>query len=303
MFSNTIYPYLYICPPENFNLVFSSFQSPAGKISDVKRTLVSDRSRSPVDMDWRRSEGFYALCDNQKPTVTVLYNPQGSVYGGFASVGWKGSCIWSVDNAAFLFQLKFSGLRKCNKFPAKPGCKTVFSNPDHGPVFGSGGCDLHTFYSNVSCLNGCFKLDGNMNTFGKNFEAPGLQSADINNGTMDVIELEVYIVTGTSMCVLTNSEYWFRHNLCLTRRSVFRMKDSVNLAESLCKELGSYKCPVESNSGDVRILLLGPVGSGKSGFVNTVQSAFFRTAPAASASWKRRAKYYHTGLLLDFIQT
>ncbi|XP_052814192.1 interferon-induced protein 44-like [Mya arenaria] len=132
-----------------------------------------------------------------------------------------------------------------------------------------------------------------MNTFGKNFEAPGLQSADINNGTMDVIELEVYIVTDGMRykTVETQTE----QSLLETSKCWRKTPDwNQQLAESLCKELGSYKCPVESNSGDVRILLLGPVGSGKSGFVNTVQSAFFRTAPAASASWKRRAKYYHT---------
>ncbi|WAR10981.1 IFI44-like protein [Mya arenaria] len=203
---------------------------------------------------------FHQRCDNQGPTVTVLYNPQGSVYAGFASVGWEGSGIWSLDNAAFLFHLKLIGSRKCNKFPAKLGCKTVLSSPTYGPVFGYGG-DLHTFHSQpIPNKNGVFKLNGNMGIFGTNFDAHGLQSADINNGTMDVTELEVYKTA-------SDSRRW-RH-----RRSQAALRPP-SLAESLCKELGSYKCPVESNSGDVRILLLGPVGSGKSGFVNTVQSAF-----------------------------
>ncbi|XP_052812403.1 interferon-induced protein 44-like [Mya arenaria] len=216
---------------------------------------------------------FHQRCDNQGPTVTVLYNPQGSVYGGFASVGWEGSGIWSVDNAAYLFQLKFSGLRKCNRFPAKPGCKTVFSSPTFGPVFGYGG-DLNTFHSQpIPNENGVFKLNGNMRRFGTNFDAPGLQSADINNGTMDVTELEVYKVTdGVRLkTVETQTEPG-----CLETAKYWRKTPDWNqqLAESLCKELGSYKCPVESTSGDLRILLLGPVGSGKSGFVNTVQSGF-----------------------------
>ncbi|XP_052812401.1 interferon-induced protein 44-like [Mya arenaria] len=216
---------------------------------------------------------FHQKCNNQGPTVTVLYNPKGSVYGGFASVGWESSYTWSVDNAAYLFQLKFSGLRKCNRFPAKPGCNTVISSPDHGPAFGPGGCDLNPFCSKAPCLNGIFKLNGNMNTFGTNFDTAGLQSADINNGTMDVTELEVYKVTDgvrlktvetqTEQCCLESAKFW-------RKTPDWNQK----LAELLCKELGCYQGPVESAPGDVRILLLGPVGSGKSGFVNTVQSAF-----------------------------
>ncbi|XP_052812405.1 interferon-induced protein 44-like [Mya arenaria] len=216
---------------------------------------------------------FHQRCDNQGPTVTVLYNPQGSVYAGFASVGWEGSGIWSLDNAAFLFHLKLIGSRKCNKFPAKLGCKTVLSSPTYGPVFGYGG-DLHTFHSQpIPNKNGVFKLNGNMGIFGTNFDAHGLQSADINNGTMDVTELEVYKVTdGVRLKTVETQTEPGR----LETAKCWRKTPDWNqqLAESLCKELGSYKCPVESNSGDVRILLLGPVGSGKSGFVNTVQSAF-----------------------------
>ena len=32
---------------------------------------------------------FHQKCDNQGPTVTVLYNPQGSVYGGYTGQSWN----------------------------------------------------------------------------------------------------------------------------------------------------------------------------------------------------------------------
>ncbi|KAH3825421.1 hypothetical protein DPMN_127296 [Dreissena polymorpha] len=48
-------------------------------------------------------------CDNQGPTVTVLYNPQGSVYGGYVSASWISGTSDSYikdyiqDSRAFLF--------------------------------------------------------------------------------------------------------------------------------------------------------------------------------------------------------
>ena len=32
------------------------------------------------------NQPFHSKCDNQGPTVTVLYNPQGCVYGGYTSL-------------------------------------------------------------------------------------------------------------------------------------------------------------------------------------------------------------------------
>ncbi|KAH3776045.1 hypothetical protein DPMN_177458 [Dreissena polymorpha] len=60
---------------------------------------------------------FHQKCDNQGPTVTVLYNQQGSVYGGYGSASWNSTAAYINDAQAFLFQLKYSGSDKYTKFP------------------------------------------------------------------------------------------------------------------------------------------------------------------------------------------
>ena len=70
---------------------------------------------------------FHNRCDNQGPTVTVLYNPQGSVYGGYTSVAWRSSGDWKRDDQAFLFQLAFSNQKLCRRFPRKK-LQMVFYN-------------------------------------------------------------------------------------------------------------------------------------------------------------------------------
>jgi hypothetical protein len=67
------------------------------------------------------STTFHQKCDNQGPTVTVLYNPQGSVYGGYVQVSWKSAGDWTDDSSAFLYQLRFNGNDKRTKFPIKSG--------------------------------------------------------------------------------------------------------------------------------------------------------------------------------------
>jgi len=151
---------------------------------------------------------FHSKCDNQGPTVTVLYNPQGSVYGGYTSLAWQSpsSGQRKRDDQAFLFQLVFLNQKLCRKFPSKKTTYGVYHNSSFGPLFGYGH-DLVLFCninSNVNPVNGLFSLstaDGQMNPR-SDYEYGGVKTADINNGTMDVVEGEVYSVTGTCMWLI-----------------------------------------------------------------------------------------------------
>jgi len=148
---------------------------------------------------------FHSKCDNQGPTVTILYNQQGSVYGGYTSLAWQSPSYFvqvNQDDQAFLFQLVFSNQKLCHKFPSN---KNVFSTSvEHGsacgPAFGQG-YDLLLFSNlknNLNPVNGVFSLstaNGHMNP-SNSYEYGGVKTEDINNGTMDVVEAEVYSVTG-----------------------------------------------------------------------------------------------------------
>jgi len=146
---------------------------------------------------------FHSKCDNQGPTVTVVYNPQGSVYGGYTSLAWQNSGNWKQDDQAFLFQLVFSHQKLCRKFPSKKTTQDVFHYSSYGPLFGYGHA-LLLFSNNVNPVNGVFSLStasGHMNP-SEDYEYGGVKPADINNGTMDVVEGEVYSVTGTCMWLI-----------------------------------------------------------------------------------------------------
>ncbi|KAH3817510.1 hypothetical protein DPMN_119048 [Dreissena polymorpha] len=57
-----------------------------------------------ITRDGCNATTFHQKCDNQGPTVTVLYNQQGSVYGGYASANWNSPGAYIQDGNAFLDQ-------------------------------------------------------------------------------------------------------------------------------------------------------------------------------------------------------
>ena len=142
---------------------------------------------------------FHQKCDNQGPTLTVLYNPQGSVYGGYIGQSWNNSSTFTTDTTAFLFQLKFSGNKQRTKFPVVNSNTAIQYSSSHGPLFGG---VFHTFSGTINASNGVFALNGTVYLNDVDYKtstaSPKVKSwNDINNGNMNVTELEVYKVTGT----------------------------------------------------------------------------------------------------------
>ncbi|WAR31262.1 IFI44-like protein, partial [Mya arenaria] len=187
-----------------------------------------------ISRDGCSPEIFHKLCDNQGPTLTVLYNTHGSVFGGYASSSWTNPPKDTLvqDENAFLTE---------KKFPVKNSPKALKACATKGPGFGSNR-DFATFDSHISKENGKFKLDGYMKTpqdwldYGNKGV---LSKGDIMNNDLHVTELEVY-----------------------------------KSLEAQSELIGSLKPCKEQGVSDFRVLLLGPTGSGKSSFVNTVRSTF-----------------------------
>ena len=143
---------------------------------------------------------FHKACDDRGPTVTVLYNIHGSVFGGYTSLAWTTDGGWTRDAQAFLFQLAFSYKKLSRKFPSNTKKnRTVYHNSILGPLFGPGN-DLCVVYNTVvdpvNTVYSLNKASGGMKP-SDSFVYDGVRAADINNGTMDVVEVEVYSVTGT----------------------------------------------------------------------------------------------------------
>ncbi|KAH3817362.1 hypothetical protein DPMN_118895 [Dreissena polymorpha] len=135
------------------------------KVSQIQRTITTSeawyRGYNPGLCEWRdildchgtqdihhalqdNATAFQQKFDNQGPTVTVLYNKQDSVYGGYGSLSWNKA-------NAFLFQLKYSGSDK-HKFQIKNSTYGMYGHSTCGPTFG-GGNDLYTFSGNFIVLD------------------------------------------------------------------------------------------------------------------------------------------------------
>ncbi|KAH3823361.1 hypothetical protein DPMN_125160 [Dreissena polymorpha] len=205
---------------------------------------------------------FHQKCDNQAPTVTVLYNQQDSVYGGYVSSHWNSNNAWIQDANAFLFQLKYSGSNKYTKFPINDKTYTLFGGLSNGPTFGQGH-DLFTFRNTIYSSGGYFALNGHMNF--KSYNNQDVTADQVNNGTMNVTELEVYSVTdGQRKKTPTPPPQPWRKTPDWNERFL----------EKLTEDIVSFKPSGELGQSDVRILMLGPVGTGKSSFYNTINSVF-----------------------------
>ena len=184
-----------------------------------------------ITRDGCSNNAFHEICDNQGPTVTVLYNQYGSVFGGYTRCSWTHTNRWIDDPTAFLFRLQYNGNTASNMFPCMNSNQAVYCHKKNGPTFGNQ--DLHTFSGSIECYDiygrnfeglnrwseyddtwyvtelenstrGYFQLKGRLN-LGSTFDPQGVSNNQINNGTMNVTELEVYKVSG-KFCYL-----WFNY--------------------------------------------------------------------------------------------
>lgn len=203
---------------------------------------------------------FHQKCDNQGPTVTVLYNQQGSVYGGYTAVSWDQSGSYKDDANAFLFRLQYSGSAVTNKFPSSNSGYSVYCAGGYGPTFGSGH-DLRTFTNTINSSGGYFALNGGI-AMNNIYSSHGITNDQINNGTMNVIELEVYRVTDG------------KKNSSLENPWRTTPEWNAEYFENLMSEVNNFGPPEEVQVSQSKILIIGPVGAGKSSFFNTIASVF-----------------------------
>ena len=150
-----------------------------------------------ITSDGCSNTAFHQKCDNQGPTVTVLYNPQGSIYGGYTALSWDQSGNYGNDPSSFLFRLQYNGKEAGNKFTCATPGNAIYKDAAYGPTFG-GNNDLRSFTNTVNASGGYYTLNGYSymginNTF---YNYNGIPSSQIFNDSMQVTELEVYRVIG-----------------------------------------------------------------------------------------------------------
>ncbi|XP_078075104.1 interferon-induced protein 44-like isoform X2 [Mustelus asterias] len=180
-------------------------------------------------------DAFHAKCDKQGPTITVGYNKSGFIFGGYRGTDF-GDCSDQVDNKTFLFRIPSEG--KVPVYAVKKDAVTLWSNRQALSHFGYS--LLHLLKSRETYGQYSF-----LNKSESNFLA-------VNDKLL--IECEAYRVEELKTP--------WRHLTWTTGKR----QEQINFIES-------YK-PYMSSVSKARVLLIGPIGAGKSSFINSVNSIF-----------------------------
>lgn len=82
------------------------------------------------------ADTFHQLCDGKGPTVTVLYNTIGNVFGGYLSQSWNSNNVPITDENAFLFKLRVRDQPCMKKFGIRVPSMATCGGRKWGPTFG-----------------------------------------------------------------------------------------------------------------------------------------------------------------------
>ena len=138
---------------------------------------------------------FHAKCDNKGATVTVCYNTDECVFGGYNPLSWNSTSAYTTHNNAFLFKLKFKGINAPKQYPVIPNnANGMYNDQNYGPTFG-GGHDMHLFTGTLNRTANYFQGNGSVN-IGTSYNPDGDNQLQITNNNLQYLDIEVYQVTG-----------------------------------------------------------------------------------------------------------
>nr|XP_022300550.1 interferon-induced protein 44-like [Crassostrea virginica]XP_022300551.1 interferon-induced protein 44-like [Crassostrea virginica]XP_022300552.1 interferon-induced protein 44-like [Crassostrea virginica] len=216
-----------------------------------------------ISRDGCSAQTFHQKCDGQGPTVTVLYNTNNTIYGGYLSQSWNSSGGYIADANAFLFRLQYNGSSNPLKFSISNASYAGNGNNTYGPTFG-GGHDIYTFSGTINKSGNYFPLNGYVYNIGNSYNLNGQNSNTITNGSLQVTDLEVYSVIDGAEQQQTQVDKPWREHTDWTEEKLEEIKEN----------LLAYKPVSEANITAANILLLGQIGAGKSSFFNSVNTIF-----------------------------
>ncbi|XP_069117152.1 interferon-induced protein 44-like [Argopecten irradians] len=206
---------------------------------------------------------FHQRCDNRGPTLTVVYNTDGQVFGGYTTASWQSASTPHVyDKSAFLFCLGEGEERK--KFSVTKSGSAVVHDARSGPTFGRGP-DLGLFTGAVQKGDdGTFALSLMMK--GDSYEIMPSSLGDLINSDIPVVDVVVYSLEDIKHAVM--SKQW-REEPKFTEEYLQKLMEDVESYWPL-KDFGVDEEALQH----INILFIGPIGAGKSSFLNSVESVF-----------------------------
>ena len=142
--------------------------------------------------DGMESNSFHEICNNQGPTITLIKNDKGHIFGGYASISWTSES--ANKNAPKSFSLTLTNIHNTQptKFPSKNNGKEVYHEPSYGPIFGESGYDFYIQSKFTEISHG-------YSIFPKSFQdslgkGKSIFTSDINSDHFSIQEIEVFKV-------------------------------------------------------------------------------------------------------------
>uniref|UniRef100_A0A3B3Z8W7 TLDc domain-containing protein n=1 Tax=Periophthalmus magnuspinnatus TaxID=409849 RepID=A0A3B3Z8W7_9GOBI len=210
--------------------------------NDQRNKLLSLFSHAQLHLLFKASvhgfaaDQFHFRCDKQGPTVCVAFNSSGFVYGAYTSKDYAQSNQNILDERAFLFSIREDRPRPI-RVGVTPG-QHAFVDGATGPNFGA----LLFLDQNTATV-----LSPGGATF--NFTA-----AEMHGDNLNLTEFEVYRVQ--EMGGVLEKPWRIIHK-----------------RQELKNRILSYRPDVKGVK-EARVLMVGPVGAGKSSFFNSISSVF-----------------------------
>jgi hypothetical protein len=141
------------------------------------------------------SSDFHQLCDGHSPTLTLILDTEGNIFGGFTPAVWTSKSAWVADSSlkSFLFTIKNPHNRRPHVFPQQQQARAIRVNSGYGPTFG-GNHDLYV-------CDGCQSSTGSCSNIGNVYKnETGIAGNAVLTGKKNFTakEIEVFEVKGQS---------------------------------------------------------------------------------------------------------
>ena len=134
--------------------------------------------------DGMSADTFHNKCNNKGPTITLIKNDKGNIFGGYASISWTSYGDYRSAPDSFIFTLTNIYGISPTKFSNSNTNYSIYDYSSYGPTFGAG----HDFYINFNSNASCFP-HSYQDTLGKRWS---IFSGDNNSCNLNLKEIEVF---------------------------------------------------------------------------------------------------------------
>ena len=134
--------------------------------------------------DGMSNDVFHNKCNNKGPTITLIKNDKGNIFGGYTSISWTSYGNYRSAPDSFIFTLtNIYGISPTKFSNSNTNC-SIFDYSSYGPTFGDGHDIYIYFNSNSSGFPHSYQ-----DTLGKRWS---IFSGDNNSNNFNLKEIEVF---------------------------------------------------------------------------------------------------------------